>query len=321
METSSKQKRAESDILPELEACPFLGLEQDSATWLAYPHPANFCHAAKPTCNLSLTYQESTCLTKEHASCPGYINGWNGPLPEMYCGEKSSERPARNLILPALVAAFLLLTITGWFAIRQGWLPFLNDEGDDAGNAMAVSLSQTQFTENALAVPTQTRTQPPVPTKTPDIQLTQAALAVLNSPTPTSSPTEGLTPTPAPPTPGPAFNTPFGPGEKYLLHQLLTGESLGTLVSLYNTNNRVIEASNVLISGASIWPGTVLLIVPGEKNTEALVRFRVVLLESPTAVDDLAAQYSVSAEDIRLYNSLGPGDTIPAGRYIIIPVL
>ena len=99
----------------------------------------------------------------------------------------------------------------------------------------------------------------------------------------------------------------------------MAGESMGTLVSLYNTSNRVIEASNVLTPGASIWPGTVLLIVPGEKNAEAVIRFRVVLLESSTTVDDLSAQYSVSAEDIRMYNSLGPGDTVPAGRYIIIP--
>jgi hypothetical protein len=126
MEISSKQKRLESDILPELDACPFLGLEQDSATWLAYPHPANFCHAAKPTSNLSLAYQESTCLTKEHNRCPGNINGWNGPLPEMYRGEKSSERPARNKLIPVSILGFLLVAVAGWLVIRQGWLPFLN---------------------------------------------------------------------------------------------------------------------------------------------------------------------------------------------------
>lgn len=94
---------------------------------------------------------------------------------------------------------------------------------------------------------------------------------------------------------------------------------MGTLVSLYNTTNRVIEASNVLVEGASIWPGTILVIVPGEKDPAAVTRFRVVQVETPTTVSQLAEDYGVSADDLRTYNSLGEADLIPAGRYLIIP--
>lgn len=320
MAFGSKQKRKHPEILPELEACPFLGLEEDAATWVAYPHSANSCHRAKPICNISLGYQESACLTKEHIHCPGFVSGWNGSLPQELHGEAASARTNRSLVWPVLIPALVLVLFASWLAARQGWLPFLGSQKNATPTSLALSPSQVKATELSQATATPMATTTPVPSSTPDALATQTALAALASPTPTLSPTTLFSATPPAPTLGPALGTPFGPDGKYLLHQLAAGESMGTLVSLYNTSNKVIEASNVLIPGASIWPGTVLVILPGVKNPEAAIRFRVVLLEAPTTVNALAAEYNVSEEDLRLYNSLGSEQSIPAGRYIIIPV-
>lgn len=319
MDVGEKQKRPKAGKLSDQEACPFLGLDQDSSTWLAYPHPANFCHRASPAANLNLSYQESTCLTRKHAACLGFTRGWNGALPETVRGEPAVKPLAKSLVLPAMIGLALLVLLAGWQLMRRGRLSFMGGE-DTTPTILVTSIGSSQVSGLVVLSPTSTITPAPPPTETPNRPKTQTALASLNSPTPTTPPTSAITPTLAPPTPGPAFKTPFGPGEKFLLHQLEAGESLGTLVTLYDTTNQVITASNLLVEGASIWPGTVLVIIPGEKDPSAVSRFRVVLLESATSVDDLAAEFEISVEDLRMYNSLGADRFIPAGRYLIIPV-
>jgi len=319
MKPSTRQEKKQADIPPENISCPFLGLQDDAATWLAYPHPANYCHQAEPISNLSLAYQESTCLTSRHKSCPGYQHGWNGPLPGQYSGEPVNQLPRRRQLLQLAVLLVIVVVVLGWLANRQGWLGLGSNGSGGSQAELNASASQTASALLALGSdPSQTPTA--LPSATPDQALTQTARASLFTPTPPATPTATLSPTPDEPTPGPAFGTPFGPEQKYILHQLGTGESMGTLVSLYNTSNKVIEASNVLVTGASIWPGTVLVIVPGEKNPANVLRFKVILNDTGMSVSDLAEQYSVSVEDLRKYNSLGAGDEIPAGRYLIIPV-
>lgn len=317
MVPGSQPKRADAEMPTGFGACPFLGLEQDFTTWLAYPNPANYCHRARPAANLNLHYQESICLTSKHVTCPGFTHGWEGPLPEMARGEPASKRNDSRLLLPVLVGLVLLLVLAGWQAMRRGWLPFMGAAGE---TPTSLDFTPSQVGGLVVQSPTPTLSPSPLPTATSNRSMTQTALAGLISPTPTASPTLANTPTPAPPTPGPAFKTPFGPGEKYLLHQLKAGESMGTLVTLYDTSNQVVAASNQLVEGASIWPGSVLLIIPGEKDPTAATRFRVVLLEAPISAEDLAAEYGISVEDLRLFNSLGATGLIPAGRYLIIPV-
>lgn len=105
------------------------------------------------------------------------------------------------------------------------------------------------------------------------------------------------------------------------LHQVQTGESLHTLETLYQTDRSVIYAANDgLNPGRSIQPGEVLVVLPGRTDPTGTPRFRVIKTMRLTLITDLAAEYQVTVEDLRLYNTLGAGDWLPYGRWLVIPV-
>jgi LysM repeat protein len=164
---------------------------------------------------------------------------------------------------------------------------------------------------------------------------TPLTLLGLNSPTPAistpvssepaptntvnSSPISPLTPTQAIPTPGPGLGTPFGPNEAYVLYQVLEGHSITAIAAEYQTTVEVIRKANNMIEGESAWPGSILVILPGQRNAEAVPNFSIILIEAPTSVTSLSDQYGIPVEEIQRINQLGVEEMIPAGRYIILP--
>jgi LysM repeat protein len=62
--------------------CPYLGLEGDPDTILAYSDQANHCHVVSPPEPVNLTYQASVCLSSEFASCPVF-RGKTYSFPEL----------------------------------------------------------------------------------------------------------------------------------------------------------------------------------------------------------------------------------------------
>ena len=123
------------------------------------------------------------------------------------------------------------------------------------------------------------------------------------------------------PTPGPDIGTPFGPDNMFVLHTVQTGESLSSIAAAFQTTIDVIRASNVLIEGASVWPGTILVLIPGETSPEEVGKYVAIWVEANTNISELSDEYGVDAEEIRDLNNLGPiADIVPGGRWIILPV-
>ncbi len=54
-----------------IDRCPFLGLEEDASTALAYPHSANQCHRLAVPLEIDLIHQSGFCLS-EYSSCDIY---------------------------------------------------------------------------------------------------------------------------------------------------------------------------------------------------------------------------------------------------------
>jgi hypothetical protein len=321
MNTGTKRHQGIQETISDTDVCPHLGLAHDPTTSLAYPHPANFCHNATPPCSIALHYQQRTCLTPDFKNCPGFASGWKGLPPEDLQGEEISNQPripmSAWLAIPVVILAAIL-----WVGVRlvnrnsansgiAGVVPSKTNSVTtaDLGSLLsktpeAVAPIETSITETPTPSPSPSMT-PPKPTET-------------LPPTPTEQPSP--TPTVGSPTLGPLLQTPFGPGNRFVLHELKAGESLSSLANLYDTTNQVIIAANVFIEGASIWPGNILVILPGEKNPANILKFKVIFTETETTVKDLALEYESDPDEIRLYNSLGPEEAIPAGRYLIIPV-
>jgi LysM repeat protein len=174
----------------------------------------------------------------------------------------------------------------------------------------AISTSNAELTAIAAAAEEE---YTPSPSETPNPS---------PSPTPTLSPTPTQTPTPLSPTLGPGLETPFGPGAEFILHKVVTGESLQVVASNYRTKKAVITSMNELSFGGILHPDMVLVIVPDMKENLPLYPiFHPVFIDQDATVSSLAVEYGVSLDDLRRYNSLGEGDSLPGGRWIVIPIL
>jgi hypothetical protein len=164
------------------------------------------------------------------------------------------------------------------------------------------AFTETPFGKSPTAAPTE---YPPTPLQT-----------ITNSPDPTitSTPTMNL------PTRGPLLETPFGPDNRLVIHAVKEGEFLGRIANNYDTSVDLIIASNDLIEGANLWVGTLLVILPGLTEDKNIPKFQIIFVDSPTTIDNLTQEYSISKDELILYNSLGPLEEIPAGRWIILPI-
>lgn len=308
---------------PRNMSCPYLGLESDPTTWLSYANSGNFCHRLSTPKPVDVRHQRQFCLTQAHPICKIYAQDTPAPLPSVSSVEQRSKNHQLRLIAWVLI---LLVTITGLliltFWLYANWEDFTN-RLFSAQPAIS-NLTATAQEPFPTKIPTQTPTSfiglaseflPPIATATP----TASATPTLE-PTPTLSSTPQPSLTPTQPTPGPALNTPFGPGNQFLLHRVATGESLGNLAIIYRTSTDVIRAANVLIEGASVWPDTVLVIYPDVIDPSQVTRFRVIQLKDPAYPEDIATQHQVPLEALLEYNQLDPQVLIPAGRWLVLPV-
>jgi hypothetical protein len=116
------------------------------------------------------------------------------------------------------------------------------------------------------------------------------------------------------------METPFGPDDRFVLHTVKQAESYSKIAESYQTSIEVIQNTNDLIEGASLWVDTILVIMPGQTESSGVPKFRIVLLENTTSISDLAEVHGISADEVIYYNSLGSIESIPTGRWLIIPI-
>ena len=286
----------------EMSNCPHLGLQGDPATFSTYPSQQNFCHHVRLPQAVHLDYQGSMCLGPNHKNCPVYQEEEKPRLlPPEIRTEKTTLLPMRKKSIWFVVVVMVLLIlvlVVDWPLSLESWL-----RSQPTPTFQEVVPTKTLKTSSA-------RTQPPTLTPIPTFTPT-------HSPTLTPTPTKTKTPSP---TYGPSIGTPFGPESRFLIHTIEEGQSFAYLETKYNTTGEVIEAINNLIEGTSLWVGENVVIVIGQKETSDLPKFEVLLTEKTTKLTDLAEQYGTQVADIRYYNSLGPKETVPADRWLIIPL-
>jgi LysM repeat protein len=313
-------------------ACPFIGVLDDEKTHFSYPSLGNFCYAALPLKSPAFEQQADFCLRSNHSACPVFLRrqaalgkGKTGLVRE----KRYVRRAGRGIYYRYLSLALSMIALV---AVALFAFPRLVDrfsqEPPPLGLAAHVGITQTAWaagyfspTPSATETSTPTATPlPPTPVPTQTSAPTQTSIPTQPPSPPPPTPTRlRLTATPAPPTPGPEMETPFGPDQAFLLHTIEVGDSLWKLARIYETSPAVLMAANVLPSGAKIWPGEVIVILPGETDPEGIPRFQVVQLKADTHIDDLAREHELPVETVRQYNLLGPREWIPAGRWLILP--
>ena len=109
---------------PGKDICPYLGMQEDPQTCLAYPSEWNLCQHAKPAGMVKLEYQRSTCLLSVHTVCPVFVGVETSPLPSNLRRRRKRFEP-RKVVRGAiwfLVLVILLLALW-WLNTRFGFLP------------------------------------------------------------------------------------------------------------------------------------------------------------------------------------------------------
>jgi LysM repeat protein len=168
--------------------------------------------------------------------------------------------------------------------------------------------------------PSTTLTDIPTETNTKTIEPSAAILIGIPSETMTTTPTSRPTGTKPPTlTPGPSFETPFGPNQSYVLHRVNDGESYAEIAEMYDTSIEVLEESNIKPERTQLLSGMIILVLPGVHEIEGTQKFNIVFVDRRTEVKALAEKYRVDLEEIQKYNSLSNRGWIPAGRWLIIP--
>lgn len=270
--------------------CPYLHLQADPESVRAYPAWDNCCNKVRRPAPVDLNFQQETCLTIHHESCPVFLSQKSQSLPaEMSANNHHLlERP---LLWGGLLAAIVLVIIVmAAVLIKPRRAP--------VGEPLA-----------ALTSPTAAGAQQVITITTAAQVLPSAIPTATVRPTPRASVT-------------PAFSTqlekPIGLNGMLIIHQVRTGETLATLAEQYQTKTEIIQAINYFLPDP-LSVGWLLVLPRSTDSTKGFPAFEIYLLRQNTPVTALAAEQGVDEKQLRHFNALGNLETIPAGSWMLLP--
>jgi len=290
------------------QVCPYLGLRDDPQLRYSFPETLNCCHRVRRPQRVALDHQGEVCLAGTYqTACPVYSTDWKGPLPK---GLRGVEHQARSSwAMAGLVIGALALVVMAVVYIYFKWPAGLGPAGFAGEDQITPTQAPVSLIESTRsATPALLFSATPAATLTP--ALPSPTLSLAPQGTATRSPTLGT------PTPSPLESTPFGPNGRYVVHKVKDGEMMETIANLYHTSPAVLKALNGLKT-AGFWPGQMAVVAVGETDPNNVFPMQAVWLAQPMRVDVLAAKYATSEDELRSFNGLGPGDTVPGGRWIV----
>jgi LysM repeat protein len=319
---------SEIDQLPlsPVHRCPFLGVGADATTYSACNERPNYCHRTRPISPVSHERQKLVCCVEGHQACPIFAGprpARNFPLAWTNLNANRKKR-LRPWVLVVVSFSILLMVLIGYI---------FQHELADVFYGYSRASGQANPTLSILIKPTHTLTpsltfNPSFTSMVPTAMTPTATLTMTSSASPTRSPTllptHSLVPTvtirPLSPTPGPALETPFGPGRAYLIHRVKSGEYLISIAASYQTSVAALRALNALKPDGLLMTGALLVIAPGQTNPSSLPALKPLLITTRTRVADLAQKYAMSAVELRQINAIGPDEWVEAGRYMLVRI-
>lgn len=312
-----------------MRICPHLGIENEPNSRFVIATSANFCHKANPVKSVKLEYQSTVCFSDAHQSCPVYQPDWDGPLPnEAKGGRHRRRRKSRNSRIPRGLFIFLVLIVVGvgfWLGNPDLFSIITNRDGTTVTPLSAAVETAIPSQTSLPTVDTVEATATELPVATHTTEPTKTPLPTSTATVIPTSQSSSLSPTPSPQisglTPGPSFQTPFGPQDAYILHRISEGESMPVVAKLYGTNFEVIFALNEWVDELGLRPNRVIVLMPGITDPQGLVSLTVHFTQEETTLFEFSVNQGVRVDDLRYYNQLGNADYIPAGRWLIFPFL
>jgi hypothetical protein len=285
------------------QLCPFLGIQDDPATALAFPSLGNHCHHARPVLPVKLEHQRIYCLSTNYPNCEQFDQSPDTPLPIVLRSGHSSKRwkifRKKNFwtLLLVLAAAGLIT----WQVLSRGLLGAMISGFQPVSTLPALS--------TIAEVPTSTITPTKVPsTPTPTYTIVFPA---------TILPSQTFTPTIEIPH---ALETPIGIQHKFIIHQIANGESLPLLATQYLTTIEAIQAVNFYLP-VPLLVGWLMIIPPNQTDVSGLPAFEAYQVKADVAVETLVQELSIDPAMMKLYNGLYDAEILHADDWLLIPHL
>ena len=283
--------------------CDYLGLKDDPQTCLAFPSKWNYCQHATPPGSVRLEYQRQYCQSTEHMQCLVFQREKTGPLPPEIRGKHVTK--GHHLKAGVLIPALLLLIAFGTVFI---WLAEVRGMFSSAGSGPFVQMptaippiAAISFASSTAVFPTDLPLIPPLPSSTTLLPtLTAFSITHINSDslpatiTPVSTPV-GVC--------GHQLDQPFGPGMKFIIHQVKYGDSLNMYEITYRTTVSVIEGVNYHPFTIPLRKDQVIVILLNQKELDGLPLFEPYLASNPnTSSQTMAFKVSSDLPTFEEYN-------------------
>jgi hypothetical protein len=303
-----------------MEFCPYLGKEDDPATPILFPSPSNRCFRTEKGIQLETDYQSICCLTREYRQCPVFLDASRIdllPAQQIRAAERNLRR--LNVIFFSLLLLFIFGVVV--LLVNLGLIPNIPFLKLD----VPVPLITTQTFDPNTGSGARDLLLKSSPT--PIVELTATLLATTNQPSPTphpitATPTKTAQPPPAVPAPAEMvkLDTPFGGEQKFILHRVVSGESISLFAMQNSSSVEVIQWANYgLTSPLQI---NILLVIPVgltviDPDMPAFEVYHVT--DSSVVAQDLAEDLKTDVDQFLQYNNLNGGQTLPSGSWVIVP--
>jgi hypothetical protein len=301
--------QAEREKAPQLspeQSCPFLGMKNDPATFLAYPSKWNTCYRVEPVSTPVFSHQRDFCLQASHHDCPVFKAELGERMPEALVLPVSGMAKRKKRIIAVIVGGVLILLLV--IAI------ILNDRLF-TGTANLVETPLSEELTQSIAMANQA-TSTPAQSFSPTLNVTDGLIsqtATLTAPSETALPTASPTSVPL------ALETPIGGEIQFIIHRVVEGESLVLYANWFETSMDAITAVNYNLS-IPLWAGTLIVIPIDQTDATGLPAFEVYeVLGGDIVPRDLAEQLSMDLEAFCRYNNIEPDHALHDGEWVLIP--
>ena len=318
-----EKSSTEGNNKTRLEICPFLGIKGEPSTSYKYPSHAHRCYNVKSPEGIVLAHQEKFCLSGLYKECEVFNSSGEESLP-LHIRAKRRKRRNRIsfkpwVLIPLLIGLTIFL-VTGILVIKDRYS--LTSYGSFAKPNTPLATHMFTNSSGLIISPSPSTTSTDIPTGKNTHTIEPSATILIEIPSETATTTATNRPTGTKPptlTPGPSFETPFGPNQSYVLHRVSDGESYTEIAEMYDTSTEVLEESNIKPESTKLLSGMIIIVLPGVHEIEGTQEFNIIFVDRRTEVKALAEKYQVDLEEIQKYNSLSNKNWIPAGRWLIIP--
>jgi LysM repeat protein len=267
--------------------CPYLGQRTDPETALSYPSALNCCTHARLVVAIDLGHQEEFCLTNGYPNCEVYNAKPGAPLPAgfRYSQGRQSHKGHRGRIWVGSILLIVLLAIGAWiFTLRGGGF----------GKPYEAPITTVEIQEIVPSITNTALAPEVIPTFLPTPVITVTSRPLLE------------------------LDTPLGIDHRFIIVQVLVGDSLERIANKHGTTVVALQAINYRIPSPLV-PGWALVIPIDSVDMQELPSFEVYPVAEEISIKALAVLLSVDLNEFKYYNALDD-DFIPQpGDWLLVP--